>query len=215
MSTAGGPSYGSSVDNAETIADSTAKVTLKRGDRPGSMEAGRAVARHRPGCGPVHRRRAPRGGPDLDRPAAGDERVHRRGPRRRRLGDGPVRLLRSRRRVLLSRRPAHLLQMESRRGLFTTATNAVDVPTTAGTYRVNVTPDDPVENLAMLLSAALQRQLADLEVIVAANARTALTGHGVDEATDLLVIDGPLRGTHPPAARAGVHQVPPHRLPAP
>ncbi|MEY2247457.1 hypothetical protein AB8A21_31710 [Streptomyces sp. BF23-18] len=98
-------------------------------------------------------------------------------------------------------RGAHLLTIEYRRGLFTTATNAVDVPTTAGTYKANITPDDQEENLAVLLSTALQRQLADLEVLVATNARTALAGHGVPEGSDLLVVDGPLRGrTHLPRA---------------
>lgn len=96
---------------------------------------------------------------------------------------------------------AHLVSIEPRRGLFTTANNAVDVPTSAGVYGVHSTPDSPEENLAQLLSAALQRQLADLEVIVAANARTSLTEHGVAEGTDLLVVDGPLRGrTHLPRA---------------
>ncbi len=96
---------------------------------------------------------------------------------------------------------AHLLTNESRRGLFTTATNAVDVPTTAGVYRANITAEDPAENLAMLLSVALQRQLAELEVINAANARASLAGHGIVDGTDLMVIDGPLRGhTHLPRA---------------
>ncbi|MFF4849757.1 hypothetical protein [Streptomyces sp. NPDC001194] len=96
---------------------------------------------------------------------------------------------------------AHLLTVESRRGLFTTAPNAVDVPTTAGTYRAHVTADDMEENLAVLLSSALQSRLHDLEVLVATNARTALDGHGVAVGSDLLVVDGPLRGrTHLPRA---------------
>jgi hypothetical protein len=96
---------------------------------------------------------------------------------------------------------AHLLNIESRRGLFTTASNAVDVRTTAGVYQVTITPEDPDENLAMLLSAALQRQLGELEIIAAANARASLTGHGIAAGTDLIVVDGPLRGhTHLPRA---------------
>lgn len=92
---------------------------------------------------------------------------------------------------------AHLLTAETRRGLFTTASNATSVATTAGTYAVTTTPDDPGTNLAVLLSAALQRKLADLEVVVANEARAALIGHGVPADTDLMVIDGPLRGrTH-------------------
>ncbi len=96
---------------------------------------------------------------------------------------------------------AHLSSLESRRGLFTTAVNAANVTTTAGVYGVNVAPDDPDANLAALLSEALQRKLADLEVIVAANARNDLVAHGVPVDSDLLVIDGPLRGrTHLPRA---------------
>ncbi|WP_326782753.1 hypothetical protein [Streptomyces sp. NBC_00151] len=96
---------------------------------------------------------------------------------------------------------AHLLTIDYRRGLFTTATNALDVPTAAGTYKAHITPDDQDQNLAVLLSTALQGQLADLEVLVATHARTALTGHGVPEGSDLLVVDGPLRGrTHLPRA---------------
>lgn len=98
-------------------------------------------------------------------------------------------------------RGAHLLTIDYRRGLFTTATNAADVPTTAGTYKATSTPDNEDQNLAVLLSTALQRQLTDLEVLVATHARTALTGHGVPEGSDLLVVDGPLRGrTHLPRA---------------
>ena len=89
---------------------------------------------------------------------------------------------------------AHLLAAESRRGLFTTATNAMDIPTTAGTYQVHLTPDDPATNLAILLSEALQRQLAQLELLVSAEVRAGLAGHGVAEGGDLLVVDGPLRG---------------------
>jgi hypothetical protein len=104
---------------------------------------------------------------------------------------------------------AHLLTSEARRGLFTTATNATDIVTSAGPYRVNITADDAEENLAVILSSALQRQLAELEVIVAAGARSKLSTHLAARAsgtpgaagTDLLVIDGPLRGrTHLPRA---------------
>lgn len=96
---------------------------------------------------------------------------------------------------------AHVLTTACRRGLFTTAVNAEDVVTSAGDYLVNVTVDNPDENLAVLLGAALQRNLAELEVIVAANARSGLVEHGVSEGQDLLVIDGPLRGrTHLPRA---------------
>lgn len=96
---------------------------------------------------------------------------------------------------------AHPLTAESRRGLFTIASHATDVATSAGTYRVNYTLDDPAQTLAVLLSEALQRRLGELEIIVAANARASLPGHGVAPGSDLLVVDGPLRGrTHLPRA---------------
>jgi hypothetical protein len=98
-------------------------------------------------------------------------------------------------------RGAHLLTSQARRGLFTTAINAADVPTSAGTYQANITPDDQEENLPALLSAALQRRLGDLEINIATNARIALADHGITPDTDLLVVDGPLRGrTHLPRA---------------
>jgi hypothetical protein len=89
---------------------------------------------------------------------------------------------------------AHLLTALSRRGLFTIAAQAVDVRTDTGTYLVNHTVADPDRGLAMTLSAALQRRLADLEVIAAAAARSELPEHGITDETDVLVVDGPLRG---------------------
>ena len=89
---------------------------------------------------------------------------------------------------------AHLLYSQTRRGLFTTATNATDLATSAGVYRVNLSANDPTASLPVLLSASLQRQLTELELIVAAQARAELGSHGVAAGSDLLVIDGPLRG---------------------
>ena len=89
---------------------------------------------------------------------------------------------------------AHLLTTERRRGLFTVAPHAVDVTTSAGVYRANHTAADPAQNLSVTLSAALQRRLAELEVVAAVNARAELEEHGVPDSGDLLVIDGPLRG---------------------
>lgn len=73
-----------------------------------------------------------------------------------------------------------------RRGLFTAAPSAADVATRAGAYPVRPAPGDEGD----ALSLALQRSLAELEVIVALQARAAVTAD--DE--DLLVVDGPLRG---------------------
>jgi len=89
---------------------------------------------------------------------------------------------------------AHVLTAERRRGLFTIAPHAVSVTTSAGVYLANHTVPNPAQNLSVTLSSALQRQLAHLEVITAVSARAELPGHGVSEDSDLLLIDGPLRG---------------------
>jgi hypothetical protein len=101
------------------------------------------------------------------------------------------------------RRQAHLVAAEIRRGLFTTAAHATDIQTRAGTYRARHTVGSDAVPLTMALSNALQRALAEIEVITALAARTALprtaehagsAPHGQDAAgDDLLVIDGPLR----------------------
>jgi hypothetical protein len=44
------------------------------------------------------------------------------------------------------------------------------------------------------LSQALQRQLAEVEVVTAIEARAAVNEHDVPPDSDLLVVDGPLRG---------------------
>lgn len=86
-------------------------------------------------------------------------------------------------------RGAHLTVAEVRRGLITTAEDASEVVTRAGTYQVVGTR--PREDVApmQVLSLALQRDLADVEVLTAATAR----GSYGDE-NDLLVVDGPLQG---------------------
>jgi hypothetical protein len=101
------------------------------------------------------------------------------------------------------RRQAHLVAAEIRRGLFTTAPHATDIQTRAGTYRARHTVGGDTVPLTMALSNALQRALAEIEVITALAARTALprtaehagsAPYGQDAADDdLLVIDGPLR----------------------
>ncbi len=89
---------------------------------------------------------------------------------------------------------AHLLTVETRRGLFSIAPHAVDVTTYAGTYEACHTPANPMVPLSMTLSEALQRRLGDIEVLTAVAARSALAGRGPDDGADLLVVDGPLRG---------------------
>lgn len=94
---------------------------------------------------------------------------------------------------------AHLLKAESFRGLFTTARGAEDVSTTAGVYRAKPTADDASQNIAMLLTQSLQRELGTIEKFIAEDAREVTHDEGVDN--DLLVIDGPLRDrTHLPRA---------------
>ena len=52
-----------------------------------------------------------------------------------------------------------------------------------------------------MLSNALQWRVGELELIVSESARIGLAGHGVPDGSDLLVVDGPLRGrTHLPRA---------------
>jgi hypothetical protein len=68
------------------------------------------------------------------------------------------------------------------------------VTTKAGTYRAHHTPARSGMPQAVTLSAALQSQLAEVELVVAQEARSRLAGHGLDPEHDLLVVDGPLRG---------------------
>jgi hypothetical protein len=107
------------------------------------------------------------------------------------------------------RRQAHLVAAEIRRGLFTTAAHATDIPTRGGTYRARHAVGSDTVPLTMTLSNALQQALAEIEVITALAARAALPRtaehagsppRGQDGADDdLLVIDGPLRNrTHLP-----------------
>jgi hypothetical protein len=89
---------------------------------------------------------------------------------------------------------AHLLTAVPRRGLFTVAAHAVDVRTAAGTYSAHRATADPEHELERTLSAALQRRLAELEVQIAVDSRAELPAHGIPDGSDLMVIDGPLRG---------------------
>ncbi|MDN5750375.1 MAG: hypothetical protein L0H64_17990 [Pseudonocardia sp.] len=111
---------------------------------------------------------------------------------------------------------AHLLAAHVKRGLFTTADDATDVVTGAGTYsatgRVAPAGDAPP---MQLLSQALQTRLAEVELLAAAAAR-AEHGLGTDSGDDLLVVDGPLRGRqHLPRALGFVKSHRSDYLPAP
>ncbi len=89
---------------------------------------------------------------------------------------------------------AHLIHVETRRGLFTVAPRADDISTWAGRYTACHTSASPAWPVSVTLSQALQRRLGDVEVQTAVAARAAMAGHGVPAGGDLLVIDGPLRG---------------------
>ncbi len=82
-----------------------------------------------------------------------------------------------------------------RRGLFTVAPHASDIITWAGNYGARHVADKAASTPLMVrLSQALQRHLAEVEVMTAVDARTAVQEHGVPSDGDLLVVDGPLRG---------------------
>ena len=89
---------------------------------------------------------------------------------------------------------AHVVQVLARRGLFTTATQAASVNTSAGDYSLSTTSPDPSRAPSQLLSQALQRKLAELELIGAVEARQARDAICGPTTNDLLVLDGPLQG---------------------
>lgn len=103
---------------------------------------------------------------------------------------------------------AHLVAIESGRGLFSVAPHASDIPTRAGGYKAfHVTIKRVGAPVMPALSASLQRRLAAVEVEVAkaardaaAGASTAPPGHSARPAhpglsgSDLLIVDGPLLG---------------------
>jgi hypothetical protein len=89
---------------------------------------------------------------------------------------------------------AHIVLVETRRGLFTVAPRAESIATWAGEYTACHTKAHPDRPLPVTLSQALQRRLGEIEVQVAVAARASVAGHGIPEGGDLLVIDGPLHG---------------------
>ena len=89
---------------------------------------------------------------------------------------------------------AHVLRPEIRRGVFTVDAGATGVETWAGDYPVFPTTLNENQGLALSLSSALQRQLTELELIAAVNARSHSAEHGTPDGSELLVVDGPVRG---------------------
>ena len=97
---------------------------------------------------------------------------------------------------------AHLVALQSGRGLFSVAPNASDILTRAGGYKAfHVTIKRAGAPVMAALSASLQRRLAAVEVEVAKAARDAAGNiaatpgrHPTRSTSDLLIVDGPLLG---------------------
>jgi hypothetical protein len=90
---------------------------------------------------------------------------------------------------------AHLVKAERRYGLFSVARHASDIATWAATYKAHrVARRRPGVPVMKALSDALQDELAAVEKFVAVEARAALGSHLADDAHDLLILDGQLRG---------------------
>jgi hypothetical protein len=78
--------------------------------------------------------------------------------------------------------------------LFTVDPRASGLETWAGAYAVNTTTLNENQGVALSLSAALQHRLTELEVLAAVNARGHAPDHGTSDGSELLVVDGPVRG---------------------
>jgi hypothetical protein len=97
---------------------------------------------------------------------------------------------------------AHLVVAKLRRGLFSVAPHASDILTRAGGYKAHhVRIKRAGAPVMATLSQSLQGRLAEVEAIAAAEARgmsgdasAAPAGHPGNSASDLLIVDGPLRG---------------------
>lgn len=97
---------------------------------------------------------------------------------------------------------AHLVAMESGRGLFSAAPHASDILTWAGGYKAfHVTIKRAGAPVMTALSQSLQRRLATVEAEAAkaardaaADAAPARAGHPGPSDNDLLIVDGPLLG---------------------
>ena len=84
---------------------------------------------------------------------------------------------------------AHLVDAQVQRGLFTTAAGGADIVTTAGVYAATRTTAHPDRPPMQILSLALQRSLAAVEVVAALGAGPAAEAAGEG---GLTVVDGPL-----------------------
>lgn len=94
--------------------------------------------------------------------------------------------------VCCCRDGAHALHVETRRGLFTAAATGTHIRFGRDSYTFHrVVPDAEVATGSPLTNA-LQRNLTELEIGVAMQARAVRDGHRLHE-KNLLVVDGPLR----------------------
>jgi hypothetical protein len=91
-------------------------------------------------------------------------------------------------------RGAHVLEPEIRRGLFTVDAAATGLETWAGDYPPFPAKLNENQGLALSLSTALQQRLTELELLAAVNARGHAPEHGTPDGSELLVVDGPVRG---------------------
>jgi hypothetical protein len=91
---------------------------------------------------------------------------------------------------------AHLVVTKLRRGLFSVAPHASDIRTRAGQYQAHhVRVKRAGAPVMTTLSQALQGKLAEVEAIAATEARgDGARPNPADSASDLLIVDGPLRG---------------------
>ena len=89
---------------------------------------------------------------------------------------------------------AHVLRPEIRRGLFTVDSHATGLKTWAGDYAVNATTLNENQGLASESVVRVQQRLTELELIAAVDARSHDPAHGTSDGSELLVVDGPVRG---------------------
>ena len=200
------PAYGTSLELEEFLGESTARV-----DVDVELPAGRWRAIDPVPAGPCPRRCCSSTGCAASRPGSGS-----REARATAGNEASAALCASYAAgvVCCCARQAHLVLVETRRGLFTVAPQAGDIMTWAGAYTACHTTPNAARPLSVTLSQALQRRLGDVEV---QDCGRGPGGHGRARRA---------RGRRPagdrraaaraaaPAPRARLHQVAPHHLSA-
>ena len=116
--------------------------------------------------------------------------------------------------VCCSGHQARLVQADIRRGLFTVAPHASDIATWAGNYGARPVAGKAAGTPLMVrLSQALQRHLAEVEVVTAVEARAAVMSTACRRMATCSWLTAVAR-TSASAARPRLHQVPSQYLPA-